>query len=137
MIGKYALHSECGMRVTCGKEILFAKSDIFIPSSELRNKEGFKRNDFDWDVLGNNYFDEMLVEYITKEPFEFTVKKIEVNKFGDLKIIFMNNFAFEYFLDRTDENWRFFEHSNLDSHLVIAGNEIEPEEEEEEGRHRR
>ena len=135
---KYSLHSQCGMRMTCGNEILFAKADIFLPNTKLMKKADIENDGvfdwdaFDWDVVGANYFDEMIEKYIGDDPFEFVVKKIDVSKFGDLKISFENGFILELFVDGSggEEIWRFFDVFSEKRHLVVLGDGIEDASEE-------
>ncbi|MCL2353902.1 MAG: hypothetical protein FWC69_04660 [Defluviitaleaceae bacterium] len=135
---KYALRNECAMRVTCGNEILFAKADIFLPNTKLMKKANIENDGifdwkaFDWDVVGDNYFDEMIEKYIGDDPFEFVVKKIDVSKFGDLKISFENGFVLELFVDGSggEESWRFFDVFSEERHLVVLGDGIEDASEE-------
>jgi hypothetical protein len=122
-IPRYALHTECSMRLSCGCEIVLAKADIYLPCSDLENKPDFNWEGFDWDVIGDNRFDELVAKYLNQEPYGFIVKKITVNKFGDLAIVFENEFVLEFFADASgeDENWRFFDTGTDDPHLVVCG----------------
>ena len=121
----YALHVDCSFRMTCGSRIVFAISDMFLTSTKLIEEDDFDWGSFEWDVIGNNRFDERVKKYFYDEPFGFIVKKISVSKLGDLAISFENGFELELFASGLEENWRFFECGDTDYHLVIAGGKIE------------
>ena len=127
MLPRYAIHAECTSRLTCDDKIIFAKSDIFLPAQKIASSEGFSFEEFEWDEIGNNYFDEMSAGLINEKSPDFIVKDITITKYGDLTIFFTNGFTLEFFADGSSgsENWRFFENSNLESHLVITGDGIE------------
>jgi len=134
--GRHSFSVECSMRLTCGSEILLAKSDITLPNTtlaqtqknEIDGVEVFDWDNFDWSVRGGNYFDEMVEKYIGDEPFEFIVKKIDVSKFGDVSIVFENHFVLEFFADgsKGSENWCFYEvGTDPEKSLVVMGDGIE------------
>ncbi|MCL2874266.1 MAG: hypothetical protein FWE29_04960 [Defluviitaleaceae bacterium] len=133
MSGKLALDITCSMRLSCGDKILLAKSDVFLPNSQLvknskmESKEIFDWDSFNWAIRGNNYFDEMIAKYIGTEPFEFIVDKVKVSELGDLSIYFKNGFVLESFIDGSgdSENWCFYETSCEDFGLVVFGDGIE------------
>jgi len=122
---KYALHIDCPFRITCGDNILITKNDIFIANSELRKKTDFNEDNFDFDNVGDSSFDEKINKYFADSSIEFFVHKIEVNKFGDLKIFLTDNFCIEAIIDSSEneECWRFFEAGNANKpHTVVFGN---------------
>jgi len=123
--GKYALDTLCAMRFICGNEVIFAKSDIFLPTNEQFNKEGFVWDTFDWHTVGNSLFDELLDKHFCGDFNEYFVKSVKVGRFGDLIISFNNNFVFEFFADSSgySENWRFGEIDSTDS-LVVSSKGI-------------
>jgi hypothetical protein len=137
MIGRYGCNIRCSMRVTCGRYIIFASSDMLLPNTTIGNNPDFSWDAFDWTIAGNNYYDEMVAKHFGNEPFEFIVKKINVSKFGDVSIAFENNFVLDIFADSSndDEVWRFFDRIDDDDvpHLVITGKGIERNEDEQEG----
>ena len=123
--GRYSLQASCNIRLTRGNEIIVGKGDRFTPKAELENKFDFDWHTFDWDVLGNNHFDEMVAKYIGDEPSDFVVKKITVSKYGDLKITFTNGFALEFFVDVLEGlNWALFDHTIPKYYFAVTGNEI-------------
>jgi len=127
--GRYGIDILCGMRFICGDEIIFAKSDMYLPSEEIANREDFIWDTFKWHKHGNNFFDEIVPKHFFNNSFaDYIVKDIKVNKFGDLTIIFENGFALEFFNDGSgySEAWRFGE-INSSKSLIINGNGIDKE----------
>lgn len=137
-VPKFALHIDGRFRITCGDEIIVAKNDMFNPSSKKESEPNFDWDvwatdeDDGWDVRGNNRYDEICSHYFSDELFEFTVKKVIVSKWGDLKLEFENGFVLEIFVDasKNEECWRFFVANNLNSHIVITGQGLEEYESE-------
>ena len=129
MSDKYALHIECGSRFICGDEIIFAKRDMFLPSTSIENQPAFDWDTFEWDARGNNLFDEKANHYLGDKSFDFIVKRIIPNQWGDLKICFENDFVLEIFSDvsENEECWRFFAVNSTDDHLVVTAQGIEKE----------
>jgi len=128
LIGKYNLHIECNSRFICGDKVIMGKWDVYQPTSEQEKNQDFDWNTFDWDIKGNNRYDELSSRYFSEDSPEFLVEKITVNKFGDLKIHLTNYFVLEIFIESSsnDECWRFFESGNSDKpHLVVSGQGIE------------
>ena len=126
--GKYELMLFCGMRMTCGDEILFGDGDIFIPCTHLTDDD--KANAYDesgWLKQSSSYFDEAIAKYICDEPFEFVVKKVSVSKFGDLAIEFQNGFVLEVFADSSgeSENWYFYEIDSKEPGFMVLGRGID------------
>ena len=126
--GMYALDTLCSMRFTCGNDVILAKSDIFLPTEEIYNKEDFIWDNFDWHAHGNNRFDELLAKHFRGEYDDYIVKSVKVGKFGDLTIAFENDFVLEFFADGSgdSENWRFGETNSTES-LIVTSNGIATE----------
>jgi len=121
MRGRYILTSLCSMRFSCGNDVIFASSDMFLPTEELAYNDDFDWNTFNWQVHGNSLFDELKTKHFRGEFNEYIVKSVKVGKFGDLMITFENNFVLEFFADGSSysENWRFGEINSSDS-LVVS-----------------
>ena len=129
---RYAVHIQCAFRFTLGGKIIVGYEDLFQPNSEIGSREDFSWENFSWDVQGNNQFDEQNRKFFCEESLkDVAVKKVNVNRLGDLNIAFSNGLALEIFNNscENEENWRFFELGNIDSHLVISGTMIENEDE--------
>jgi hypothetical protein len=131
--GSYSLHIQSIYRMTCGYEIVFAKTDLYQPSLEALDKLGLQidddvPDDFDCSVLGNNRLDELIQSKFTSLE-DFVVDSVSVNRFGDMHIKFHNGFAFQTVIDASgpEECWRFF-HAVEGSHLVITAYGIDSDE---------
>lgn len=115
---KYSIHVQCPWRITKNSKIILASGDIYIPSSNYQYTE---EEGFQWDILGNNKFD----EYIASEKIflqDLVVKNVHVDELGGLKIIFNNQTVFESFINSSidDEFWRFIEYNhNSSEHVVV------------------
>lgn len=127
LVSEYALHIQCAFRLTCGDKIIAATSDIFQPTEEALENPDFDWDNFNYDVKGGNQFDWVMENWIAPYYAEFVVKEISVNKFGDLKISFQNDYVLELMVDVSldAECWRFFSPGVEDSHLVVLGTGIE------------
>lgn len=132
MVPKLQLHVDCCFRLICGDTIILSRGDIFEPTSVMENDPDFDWDQFDWDIIGNNRFDEMVERYFTNEENDFIVEDIKVSPLGDLQIDFTNGFILEVFTDISgaDECWRFFELGS-DIHTVITGQGLDDDEDEE------
>jgi hypothetical protein len=81
------LHIQCSWRITFGNEIVVASGDIYSPNSE----GGYDIEDFDWDIQGNNRFDER-IKFFMKENEQLMVEQIESDEFGGLKVFFSGGY---------------------------------------------
>ena len=127
LTGKYALHIECCSRFVCEDKVVLGKFDLYEPKSDNWGNEDFDWDNFDWDIKGNNRYDELAEKYFSEDSPKFIAKNISVNKIGDLKISLTNDFVLEIFADASDDSeyWRFFESGNKDQeHLVVTGQGI-------------
>ena len=116
-VGQYALDVDCPWRIRCNSKILLASTDMFEPASTHQHDETFE-----WDIQGNNLFDERVAMLCNNEP-TITVQSIELSSTNDLKIIFSNNYILEVFVcGSTDvEQWRLFEHKESKDDFVVTG----------------
>ena len=117
---KYAVHIDGFFRITHKGKIVLSKDDMFRPNSQILN-DAFDQNDFEWDVEGNNKFDE---QKCFVDNVNLSVQDIIINELGDLKIVLSNDFCIEVFIDTNEDEecWRFFEVGNSEQpHIVITG----------------
>lgn len=121
-VPKYSFHIDCHFRLSCGDEIVLSRGDIFQPANTLLQNLDFEYNAFNWDVNGNNRFDEIAKEYFSGDPSSFTIKKVKISRLGDVKLYFENSFILEVSPDISgkEECWRFFE-SGSDEHIIVNG----------------
>ena len=130
---KHALHVECNFRVSCDSHVILAKGDLYELKDELANDPNFEPDEFDYDIVGNNRFEDLAKKYFSDEGMEFFVEQISVNKLGDLEIALTHDFVLEIRIDisGSEECWRFFDEDVENSpdlkHLVVLGNGIEEE----------
>lgn len=103
------------------KEILLASSDFYSPNSTVTAD-----NEFEWDVQGNNLFDEKSQIWLNKNRLIY-IKEYKVNRWGDLLLIFSNDNRLEIFINSSDstECWRLFKHHSDEEHLVVTGLGVE------------
>ena len=101
---------------------MMSQRDIFCPSSEIMAE--YDEDEFEWDIVGNNRFDEESQNHFVDTTMDFFVKKITISDVGDLTISLTNDFSIDIFVDSSEneECWRFFEAGNTNnSHLVVTG----------------
>ncbi|MED4067588.1 hypothetical protein [Priestia megaterium] len=127
-LSEYALNIQCSWRITQGNKIVVASRDFYYPSSDWNEV----KEDFDWDVQGNNKFDEKL-KYLMKSITEpLTVEKIDSDEIGGLKVFLSKDFTLNVFPDSSEDGeynefWRFFTRGKGSFHFVVTGNGIEKE----------
>jgi len=121
-VGKYAIHLQSPWRIkeVDSERIIIASGDLYEPNSLLEWTE-----EFDWDIKGNNLFDEKINYWHNKWEAMY-VENVTINKLGDLQILFSNGIILESFMDMSidEEGWRFFECGTGKEHMVCAGTEI-------------
>jgi len=114
----FALHIQCEWRVVNRerKEILFAMSDFYSPNSSLQDE-----TDFEWDIQGNNLFDEKSKLWL-REASPVYVEDYSLNSWGDLHLFFSNGDRLDLFVDSSDntEAWRLFDTTSSEPHLVFT-----------------
>ena len=118
-VSTYALHIQCRWRIVNKerREILLAASDFYSPKEDIDDY-----SNFDWELQGNNLFDEKSLEWLIRES-PIYVKEYEINMWGDLFLIFTNNDKLEVFITSTGdtEGWRIFECGKEKPHMVARG----------------
>jgi hypothetical protein len=115
----FSLHIQCMWRIINKEkmEILLAHSDFYSPS---KNVDEFKK--FDWDIQGNNLFDEKSQKWLSQES-PIYIREYKINIWGDLLLIFTNNDRLEIFISSSNdtEGWRILEAEEDKQHLVATG----------------
>ncbi|MED3863220.1 hypothetical protein [Priestia megaterium] len=125
-LSEYALNIHCSWRITNENKIVVASGDIYSPHSDWN----VDIEDFDWDVQGNNKFDEK-IEYLMRSIQEpLTVEKIDSDEIGGLTIFLSKGFRLHVFPDisgddECSEFWRFFTRGKDSFHFVVTANGIE------------
>ncbi|MEY2196806.1 hypothetical protein AB7942_29450 [Neobacillus sp. BF23-41] len=122
---EYALHIQCSWRISLGNKIVVASRDYYSPSSEWDGDI----KDFDWDIKGNNRFDERIKTFI-KDNGQIKVLQIDSDEVGGLNVFLSGGYKLEVFPDSSDddeqsEHWRFFNRKENSPHFIVTGNGIE------------
>ena len=114
-----SLHVQCAWRLVDkeNKAIIIAYSDIYEPNSIIEWSKSFE-----WDIQGNNLFDEKAKEWIRLNP-RVCVKEYKLSMYGDLLLILSNGNILDIFVDASakQECWRLFEYESDKDHFVVNG----------------
>jgi hypothetical protein len=116
---KYSLHVQCPWRIkNAQQQIILAAQDIFAPSSSIPWTEAF-----DWDVQGNNLFDEKAEKWL-RDNEGIAIVSCVLSPGSDLALTFSNDDVLEIFVATStdDECWRLLEYG--DRHFVATGSGI-------------
>mgnify|MGYP007101860192 CR=1 FL=1 len=119
----FCLDIQSAFRFSKDKEILITNNDIYEPKKIYQKNLDFNYEKFNWDIQGENRFDEWTVS-IKSELVNSAITDVSVSVYGDLYILFDNAFSLEIFNNSLDECWRFFERHKK-NHTVVKGNSFE------------
>jgi len=98
IVSQYALHIQCGWRMIQNNKIIIASGDMYVPGSKYIGDI----DDFDWDVVGANKFDEITAElFANKNNNTIYVSGLEADEFGGVKLVFTENYILEIFPDES------------------------------------
>ena len=122
---EYVLHLQCSWRITLDNKIVVASDDFYSPNSKWDELN----EDFDWDIQGNNRFDERIKTFLNDNG-RLMVERIEADDVGGFVAILSNGYNLEVFPDSSEddgdsENWRFFNRKENSPHFVVSGDGIE------------
>ncbi|MCT2347612.1 hypothetical protein M4D71_26045 [Niallia taxi] len=122
---EYALHIQCSWRITLGNKIIVASRDFYSPNSQWDEKN----EDFNWDIKGNNRFDERINTFI-KDYGQIEVLQVDSDEVGGLNVTLSGNYKLEVFPDSSEddeqnEHWRFYNRKENSPHFIVTGNGIE------------
>lgn len=117
------LHIQCSWRIVQHNKILIASRDFYSPRSDYIDDD----ENFEWDVIGNNLFDERMKTFIQSAKKRLVVEKIESDEIGGLKVFLSDSYVLEVFPDssQNDEFWRFFTRNDISPHFVVYRNGID------------
>ena len=107
-VNVYNLHVQCAWRMVSPEGIVVGFSDFYHPASKITTYE------WDWDVQGNNLFDEISARLTADFKQEsIIVYKINDSPYGDLSIVLSNGCQLQLFPDDAldGEHWRFMDRS--------------------------
>lgn len=122
-VAEYALHIQCSWRIAKGYKIVVGSRDFYSPRTGLENEN----EHFEWDIQGNNRFDERIESFI-KDINEYTiVERVESDEVGGLKIFLSQGYLLEVFPDTSEDDeysefWRLFNRKEDSPHFVVTGN---------------
>jgi len=127
-LAEYALDIQCSWRIIKDNKILVGSRDFYSPRTGW-NQEN---DDFDWDVQGNNRFDERIESFIENTKEHVAVERVEPDEVGGLKIFLSQGYLLEVFPDTSEDDeysefWRFFNRRENSPHFVVTGNGIKNE----------
>ena len=118
IVGEFALDLDCPWRIrNSSGGIELGSADIFAPAS------GHVLDvDFNWDVQGNNLFDEK-AKLLFPEGSQIMVTFAELSSSYDLTITFSNGLCLESFVNASsqEECWRLFMPGLEHGDLVVTG----------------
>lgn len=115
---EYALHIQSFFRFCDCERILITGMDKFQPIESLAELD-----DFNWDVQGNNQFDQWCNHFNRNELENTFVESVQMSSYGDLSIQLSNVVTLSVYVDTTseDESWRIFIPKSKTKHYVVTG----------------
>ena len=127
-VAEYALHIQCSWRIAKGNKIVVGSRDFYSPRTGLENENGH----FEWDVQGNNRFDERIESIIEDIDENTIVERVDSDEVGGLKIFLSQGYLLEVFPDTSEDDeysefWRLFKRKEDSSHFVVTGNGLKNE----------
>lgn len=127
-VAEYALHIQCSWRIVKGNKIVVASRDFYSPRTGLDDENEY----FEWDVQGNNRFDERIEFFIEGINEHTIVERVGSDEVGGLKIFLSQGYLVEGFPDTSEDDeysefWRLFNRKEDSPHFVVTGNGIENE----------
>ena len=119
---EFAIHLQCPWRIEDiqQKKIILASSDIYQPKDEDENIE-----DFNWDIQGNNLFDQKSNLFI-KGNNSLIISDFRLMDYNDLFILISDRYLLRTFIDNSlgEESWRILD--NVDKkHYVCTEGHVE------------
>ena len=77
---EYALHLQTAFRIKVDEKIFLASSEMFQPSDRVRTDDIFDFETFEWDIQGNNRYDERVKQFMEKYDHNLRVNNTSVNQ---------------------------------------------------------
>ena len=122
--GAYVLTAYCPWRIVnlAKNKLYLGRLDIFDPAERVEAAEDFNYNTFEWNVPGQNLFDERAPQWFAGLE-GVTVTGVQTDQFGDAQIKLSNGDSIEIRITATDgeECWRFV-HTESDIGFMMLGN---------------
>ncbi|PGY07105.1 hypothetical protein [Bacillus sp. AFS031507] len=125
-LAEYALDIQSSWRIIKENKILVASRDFYSPWSGWNEDN----ENFDWDIQGNNRFDERIKYFLEAVQENCIVESIDSDNVGGFKVFLSEGFVFEVFPDTSEDDeysefWRFFNRKDGSPHFVVTGNGID------------
>ena len=122
-VAEYALHIQCSWRIAKGYKIVVGSRDFYSPRTGLENEN----EHFEWDIQGNNRFDERIESLIKDINEQMIVERVESDEVGGLKIFLSQGYLLEVFPNTSEDDeysefWRLFNRKEDSPHFVVTGN---------------
>ena len=120
---EYALHIQCSWRIAKGYKIVVGSRDFYSPRTGLKSEN----EHFEWDIQGNNRFDERIESFIKDINEHTIVERVDSDEVGGLKIFLSQGYLLEVFPDTSEDDEysefsRLFKQKEDSSHFVVTGN---------------
>ena len=119
-VGTYILHVQCPWRIINVEKrgMYLGSMDFYAPSTQVKADKNFRYETFDWDVRGQNLFDERAPQWFAGLE-GVTVTEAKMYRFGDARIKLSNGDWIEIFATESADRecWRFFQCGQ--DHLVV------------------
>lgn len=119
----FILDTQSAFRFSKNNEILCANLDMYEPKKIYQEDSDFDYEKFNWDVQGENFFDDW-INSEGKKIKNSNVEQVSLSDYGDLTVHFDNGIKFEIFNNSLSECWRFFGKETA-LHTVVSGNAVD------------
>jgi len=96
---EYALHIQCSWRIAKGNKIEDINEHTMSPRTGLENEN----EHFEWDIQGNNRFDERIASFIKDINEHTIVERVDSDEVGGLKIFLSQGYLLEVFPDTSED----------------------------------
>jgi hypothetical protein len=127
-VAEYALHIQCSWRIAKGYKIIVGSQDFYSPRTGLENEN----EHFEWNIQGNNRFDERIESFIKDINEHTIVERVDSDEVGGLKIFLSQGYLLEVFPNTSEDDeysefWRLFNRKEGSPHFVVTGNGVKNE----------
>ena len=103
------------------------RNGIILVTETDKYRDAAGREEFEWDIKGENAFDKWLEENEHEISGQHIIIKTEINNYGDLSVFFDNEMVLTVYSEVTNnvECWRFFEIDDDEKNvLIVNGNSV-------------
>ena len=121
-VGTYILHVQCPWRIINVEKrgMYLGSMDFYAPSNQVKADKNFRYETFDWDVRGQNLFDEKAPRWFAGLE-GVTVTEAKLYRFGDARIKLSNGDWIEIFATESADRecWRLFQYEHDTEDLIV------------------